>query len=78
MTSCYKNRIMITFLARTCNVIDRDHASKECFFIEIMIILKAIKSHFEMSHNRKSFTLLAFHIKFTKLAKAPFLNLHMK
>ena len=49
------------------------------FLIEIMFILKAIKSHFKGSYDKQNITLVFFfYMKFTKLAKGSFYKFHMK
>ena len=44
-------------LAQTCNVIDNDCVSTG-FLIEIVFILKAIKSHFKGSYDKQNLTLV--------------------
>ena len=53
--SCHKNRM--TTLARRRNVIDNVRVNN-VFLIEIMVILKAIKSHFKGSYDEQNLTLV--------------------
>ena len=57
--SCHKNRMTTRYntLVHRRNVIDNVHVNNE-FLIEIMIILKAIKSHFKGSYDKKNLTLV--------------------
>ena len=55
ITSCHKKSY--DHLARRRNVIDKVHVNN-AFLIEIMIILKAIKSHFKGSYDKQNLTLV--------------------
>ena len=83
ITSCHKNRM-------TTRVITLWHVhvaslttsmSTMRFLIEIMFILKAIKSHCKGSYDHPNLTLVviswSFHMKFMKLAEGSF-EFHMK
>ena len=49
-----------------------------CFHIEIMIILKAIKSHIESHMISRNLYSWSFYMKFMKLAEGSFHEIHMK
>ena len=68
---------MTTRLASRRNVIDNVHVN-DAFLIEIMIILKAIKSRFKESYDKQNLTLVVIYMKFMKLAGGSFHKFHMK
>ena len=60
ITSCHKNHMntrVITILARRRNIIDNVRFNNG-FLIEIMLILKAIQSHFSRSYDKQNLTLV--------------------
>ena len=80
ITSCHKNRMTthvitlwgIHIMSFTTSV------SAVCFLLEILSILKAIKSNFNGSYDKQNLHWWSFHIKFTKLDKASFHKFHIK
>ena len=66
-------------LARTCNVTDNVHVNN-AFLIEIIFILKAIKSYFKGSYDKQNLTLvvISYEIYKKKLAEGSFHEFHMK
>ena len=64
-------------LARRRNVIDNVHINKE-FLIEIVIILKAIKSILWGHMINRILHSWSFNMKFMKLAEGSFHKFHMK
>ena len=64
-------------LARTRNVID-NVCVRNVLFIEILFILKAIKSHFKGHMINRILHSWSFHMKFMKLTDGSFHKFHMK
>ena len=60
ITSCHKNRMttrVITLWRERVTSLTRSVSTMR-FLIEIMFILKAMKSHFKGSHNKQNLTLM--------------------
>ena len=51
--------------------------STVCFLLQIMLILKEIKSHFKGSYDKQNLTLRFIHRKFIKTGEVSFPNFHM-
>ena len=75
--SCHKNRMTTgnNTLARRRSVID-NVCVNNAFFIEIMFILKAIKSHFRGSYDKQNLTRVV--ISYEIHETSPRLEFHMK
>ena len=80
ITSCHKNHMTtrVITLWRVDVTSLTTSMSTMCFLLEIVPILKAIKSHFKGSMINRILYEWSFHMKFMKLAEGSFHNFHMK
>ena len=80
MTSCHKNRMTtrVITLWRLDVTSFTTSVSTMRFLSEIMLILKAIKSHFSGSYDKQNLHSWSFHMKFMKRAFGEFNKFHMK
>ena len=80
ITSCHKNRLTTGVIILSCVYLTSltTSVSTMRFVIEIMLIFKAIKSHFKGHVINRILHSWSFHMKFMKLAEGSFHNFHMK
>ena len=78
--SCHKNCMTtrVITLWRVCVTSLTTSVSTVCFHIELMSILKAIKSRFKGHLINRILHSWSFHMKFMKLAEGSFHKFHMK
>ena len=71
ITSCHKNRMTarVITLWRVYVTSMTTSVSTMRFHIDLMFVLKAIKSRFKGSYDNQNLTLVSFHMKFMKLAE---------